>query len=204
MNAEFFGLLSGGLVIVSVIPYALRVHQRKIRPPLTTWSLWSLISLVLLLTYKSSGAEANVWPAVFGFINPILVTILIVTRQRSRLTRPDKVERICIAICVLSLGLWLGVRENRELSQYALYLALVADACAAIPTIKFVWKEPWEDRPFAWGLYAVAYGLGIFAITEHTFANYVLPAYMFLAASGIALPLAIYRWKRRLPITEWV
>ena len=83
MSAQTIGLLSGSLVIISIIPYAIRVHQGKIRPVLTSWSLWSLIGLALLLTYRSAGAEDNIWPAVFGFTNPTLITIERKTMRRT-------------------------------------------------------------------------------------------------------------------------
>lgn len=203
MSTETIGLVSGLLVMASVIPYSIRTRQGKVQPNLTSWSLWTLIGLVLLLTYKSSGAEANVWPAVFGFTNPLLITILVLWR-RGQWTKPNRVEVICLMFGLVSLGLWLGVRENNGMSQYALYLAIVADLFAAIPTIAFVWTQPNDDRPFAWAFFAVGYGLTIFAITEHTFANYVLPLYMFFTALSITFPLALYRWRRKVPLSEWV
>lgn len=203
MSAETIGLVSGLLVVASVIPYGIRTYQGKVQPNLTSWSLWTLIGLALLLTYKSSGAEANVWPAVFGFTNPLLITILVLRRHGGWM-RLNRVEATCLVFGLLSLGLWLLVRENKEMAQYALYLAIVADLLAAIPTIVFVWTQPNGDRPFAWSLFAVGYGLAIFAITEHTFANYVLPLYMFFGALSITLPLALYRWRQKAPLSEWV
>jgi hypothetical protein len=90
------------------------------------------------------------------------------------------------------------------MSQWALYLAIVADLFVAIPTIVFVWTQPNSDRPFAWAFFAVGYGLAIFAITEHTFANYVLPLYMFFGALSITLPLVLYRRRHKVPLSEWV
>ena len=71
VSHEEIGLLSGGLVFASILPYGYRTYQGKIRPVPTSWSLWALIGLALLLTYKSSGAVSNAWPALFGFINPL-------------------------------------------------------------------------------------------------------------------------------------
>ncbi len=203
MNAETIGLISGVLVVISVIPYSIRTFQGKIHPNLTSWSLWTLLGFVLLLTYKSSGAEANVWPAVFGFTNPFLITILVVWR-RGNWGKLNRIEIVCLVFGLLSLVLWCIVHEHKELAQYALYLAIVADACAAIPTIVFVWTQPNGDRPFAWAFFAVGYGLVIFAITEQTFANYVLPLYMFLGSLSITFPLARYRWRQKAPLSEWI
>ncbi|MSU55441.1 MAG: hypothetical protein EXS46_02780 [Candidatus Taylorbacteria bacterium] len=203
LSEEEIGLVSGLLVVASIIPYSIRTYQGKIQPILTSWSLWTLNGLALLLTYKSSGAEANVWPAVFGFTNPLLITIIVLLRYGGW-TKPNRVEIACLVFGLLSLGLWLGVRENKEMSQYALYLAIVADLFAAIPTIEFVWRQPNGDRPFAWALFAVGYGLAIFAITENTFANWVLPFYMICGSLSVAFPLALYRWRHKVPLSEWV
>lgn len=203
MNAELIGLISGLLVMVSIVPYSIRTYQKKIQPKLTSWSLWTLNNLALLLTYKSSGAEANIWPALFEFVNPLIITILIL-RQCGKWTKPDKTEIVCTVFGLLSLGLWFVVRDSRELSQYALYLAMLADACASIPTMIFVWTEPDGDRPFSWAFFAFGYGLAIFAITDHTFANYVLPLYMSCGALVITLPLGLYRWRQKIPLSEWI
>ena len=203
MSTETIGMVSGLLVMMSIIPYSIRIYQSKIHPNLTGWSLWTLIGLALLLTYESSGAKANIWPAVFGFTNPLLITIL-VAKQKGGWSKPDKWEWLCILLCVVSLVSWLTVRNVKELAQFALYLAIIADGCAAIPTFRLVWMQPDSDRPFAWAFFAVGYGLAILAITNHTFANYALPLWMFFTGLGIAFPLAIHRWKQRVPLAEWI
>lgn len=199
---EFIGMLSGLLVIVSIIPYAIGTYRRTIRPNLVTWSIWSVLGLALLLTYKSSGAKANIWPALFGFTNPLLVTIIAIWRGEKK--RPNLLETICVTIGVITIVMWCFVYDNRRLSSYALYLGLIADTFAAVPTIIFVWKTPDGDRPFAWLLFAFAYGLAMFAISETTFANYILPVYMICASCFIATPLVLYRIKEKRPASEWI
>lgn len=203
MTADQIGMVSGLLVIISVIPYGIRTYQRKIQPKLTSWFLWTIIGLALLLTYRSAGAEANVWPAVFAFTNPLLITTLLLLR-REELTKMSHLDKACLVFGTLALVLWALVREQKELAQYTLCLAIVADSFAAIPTIVFLWKHPDQDRPFAWALFAVAYGLAMFAITDHTFANYILPIYMLAGSLLITAPLTLYRIKQRLPWHEWV
>ena len=203
MSAQTIGLLSGALVVASVIPYAIRVYQGKIRPVPTSWTLWSFIGLALLLTYRSVGAGANIWPAVFGFINPTLITILAASRHE-KWKQPKSHEWICLVLGIVTLVLWWFVRDDQRLSQWALLLALVADLCAFVPTAIFFRKEPEGDRPFAWFIFGVGYFLAIFAITERTFANYVLPIYMVAGASIATLLLVIPRIHRRIPLKEWM
>lgn len=202
ISAQAAGLLSGSLVFFSIIPYAIRTYEGKIHPVPTSWSLWSLIGFAVLLTYRSSGAEANLWPAIFGFINPTLITILSLWKH-GKWKRPNLPEQLCLLAGVASLGMWLTLRQNPQLAQYALYVAIVADICAAIPTIAFVWKEPDHDRPLSWFLYALGYFVAIFAIPQNTFANWILPLYMTLVGLVVAFPLALYRLRRRLPLKQW-
>jgi len=189
-------------VFLSIIPYAIRTYERKIQPVPTTWSLWSLIGLAVLLTYRSSGAEANAWPAVFGFVNPILITILSVWRQ-GEWKKPTLSERFCFLFGLASLAMWIFMRRNANLAQYALYVAIAADICAAIPTIIFVWKQPDRDRPFSWVAFAIGYFLAIFAIPQDTVANWILPLYMTVVSLVVAFPLALYRLRQRMPLKYW-
>ena len=202
MKTETIGLIAGLIVVISIVPYAIRAHQGKIDPNPTSWLLWSLIGLALLLTYRSSGAGDNVWPTVFGFTNPTLIAILLI-KNRARWKRFESFECVCFILGLVSLFLWYLFHEKRALVQWVLCLAIFADACAAIPTVVFVWRFPERERPFAWGLFGVGYGLGMFAISEHTFSNYILPLYMCVGSFTITALLARYRWKSRSPITEW-
>jgi len=201
-NSQAIGILSGGLVFLSVVPYAIRTYQGKIEPVPTSWSLWSLIGLAVLLAYRSSGADANVWPAFFGFINPTIIMILSVWK-RGRWRKLTVAERFCFLVGLSSLGLWSVLRQDPARAQYALYLALIADVCAAIPTIVFVWREPDRDRPFAWVMFAIGYFLAVFAIQQDTFANWIVPLYMTSVALVVAFPLTLYRVRRRMPLKQW-
>ncbi|MDO8469806.1 MAG: hypothetical protein Q7S84_02160 [bacterium] len=111
---------------------------------------------------------------------------------------------VCFILGLVSLAGWLQFQGEQRLIQYALYTAIVADSCAAIPTIMFVWRFPLEDRPFAWLLFSVGYGLAIFSITEHHVSNYILPIYMALGSFFVSLPLVLERVKQRVVWREWL
>lgn len=189
--------------MVSIIPYAIRTWQGKIAPNPASWLLWSLIGFLLLLTYQSSGAKANAWPTIFGFANPTLITLILIKKRRTW-KKFEWFEYVCCVTGLVSLVMWWWMRSTKELAQWALYVAILADACAAIPTIIWLWRFPDRDRPFAWGLFAVGYGLITFAISENTIANWILPLYMCFMSTLITCFLVRYRWRSNQPITEWI
>ena len=185
------------------MPYVYGLLKGRNSPEITSWSLWSVIGFSLLLTYKSSGAESNVWPAVFGFTNPIIITVIAVAKRGER-RKLSRLDWVCVVLCAVALGMWLMVRADKQMSQYALYLSMFADACAAIPTIALVWKNPMVDRPFAWGMFGIGYSVGLFAVSEWTLSNAILPIYMLVGSWSIMTPLVLIRLKNRVPLKEWV
>jgi len=199
---ETIGLISGLIVVLSAIPYGIRTYQRKIKPNLVSWSIWAFIGLALLLSYKSSGAGSNVWPAIFGFTSPLMIAVLAIWRGDRK--KPNSLEVTCVVFGVISIVLWYFVRRDPTTAQWSLYIAIVADLFAAIPTVVFLWNNPQEDRPTAWGVFALGYGLAVFAISDHTFANYVLPIYMFALAALVTSLLVAYRVRNRVPLKEWI
>lgn len=203
MDKELIGIVAGAIVFVTLIPYAWRVYCGKIQPNLTSWFLWTVISLALLITYWGSGARENVWMAVVGCINPFLITVLVAVKYPNKI-RMSRSERVCLAIGIASLVLWFVFRNQKSLVQYALYVAIIADGCAAIPTAICYWREPSLDRPFAWGVFCVASMMNIFAIPEPTVSNYAYPLYMTIGSFVITLPLVLYRVKQRISFKEWV
>lgn len=203
MRAETWGLISASIVALSAIPYALNTWAGKAKPNLTSWSLWSVIGFALLVTYRDSRANSNLWPAWFGLINPTCITILAIIRH-NKLEPMTFWEKLSVIGCIASLALWYKVQDNKDLAQFALYLAIAADMCAAIPTFVFVLHSPHEDRPGPWILFAVGYLVSLLAITDHTFSNYILPLYMGFGTLAIAWILAVYRFRQRSPIRQWI
>lgn len=201
-TTELVGILSGVLVFASVLPYSLRVFQKKIKPVLVSWGIWSVLGLAILLTFKSSGAEDNVWPAVFGFSNPLLVTILAFWRGDRR--KPNHLEYTCLALGLSAIAMWVFIQHEQWLVQYALFVAITADALAVIPTIVYLLKNPMDDRPLMWMLFSVGYGLSLFASKELTLADLILPTYMLCGGMCVAIPLLIYRVRRNIPVWDWL
>lgn len=203
MSHEFFGWLSAIFVFGSAIPYAYRTWQGLVEPNITTWGLWSVIGISLVLTYDSSGAGANLIPVIMMPLNPLIIVALAIYKRQGHVEPLTRTEYLCIALCLAALSAWFFVRESEYLSQFALYLSLAADACAIIPTFFWILKNPEKDRPGMWLMFSTGYVFALFAISDHTFANYILPIYMSGVTAAVAVILIHYRIRANIPIREW-
>lgn len=201
-TAELIGYVSGGIVFLSVLPYLWRVWQKKITPNMVSWTVWTILGLAFLLNYKAGGAQDNIWPAVFSFVNPLAVTILLFWKGKKKW--PDRLELLCGALGIASIVMWWFMKENIEMVAVALGIALLADSFAAIPTVRAAWKEPWLDRPFAWACYAAGYGLSLFVLPNWELVSWMLPVFMATVPFNVAFPLAWYRWRNGFPLKEWI
>jgi len=207
VDTETVGLLSGALVAFAGFPYGVRVWQRKITAHPVTWALWSVVGFALLVTYHDAGATTNVWPAVFSFVNPMLIAVLaVVRRDKSKKYKLTWQDALCAVLALTSIAGWLLLKgsTNEVFMLYALCLAIAADVSSAVPTILFLVKEPMEDRPGAWVLFGIGYAVGMFAIEANTISNWLLPIWMVCAAFGIVALLVVPRVRAGVPVREWI
>jgi hypothetical protein len=201
MQADMIGYIASLLVVASIIPYATRVVQRKIAPNLVTWALWSLTSYTLLIIYIGIGDVENVWPFVFGFTNPLLITILALYFGSRKLPELEEIKYIIVSVILIA---WLHLmhKEGSHI-EYILYVAIAANIFAAVPTIKFVIKNPTMDKPLSWTLFGIGHGLALFAINDHSIMSCIFSVYLLLMASIITAILLNHRIQYRIPIREW-
>lgn len=201
MTHELIGKISGAIVLLSGIIYMRQIIQRRVHPNFASWCIWALIGGAVWINYKTSGATDNAWVAFFGMINPVVIAILAFFYEKR--VWPDRTEVICLMLGLISITIWWFMEKRG--AEIALYVAIFADLCAAFPTARLFRKEPWQDRPLMWILFALGFGLAMFAIPDdgQNLANYALPVYMVTMSSVLAWFLVRYRIKNKDPFSEW-
>ncbi len=216
MNAHVFGAISGVLVFASAIPYFYNAIRGRIELHALSWSLWTLIGISMLVTYIGSGARDSFWPVVANVVNPALILAIILWRKKragetftarkatEALAALGSLEWACLILGIGSLVIYAALFQFPHLVPISLYVSLLADVCAAIPTIKMVWKNPNDDKPFAWSIFTIGYACAIPAITEPSVASYALPVYMVITYGTIAVITSVYRLKTKAPLLEWI
>lgn len=186
-----WGALSALLIAISGIPYMWGIYKRSIpRPVLSTWGIWAVLGLLLLVAYYEAGArnDTTLLAAWMGFINPVIIFILALKYGEFRWTR---LETMCVIFCMVSIVVW----KTTGNPLLGLLGGLLADAMGIIPQIRHVVKSPADEPLFPWGLFCIGSAVNLLGIQEWTLAQYVYPVYMTAGSLLLVLPLLAYRMK---------
>lgn len=184
-----WGGLSAVLIAVSGLHYMWGIVSGQVpRPVRSTWGIWAVLGLLLLLTYSGSGArvDSTLLAAWIGFINPVIIFFLALKFGTFEWKRLDTV---CVAICVVSLAVWWWTNDP----FMGLIGLLVTDAMGALPQVRATWKQPGDEPVFPWAMFCLGSAVNLLAVDQWTVTHYLYPVYMTVESAFIVLPLIVYR-----------
>ncbi|MEK7579442.1 MAG: hypothetical protein AAB460_02855 [Patescibacteria group bacterium] len=199
---ETIGRISGFLMVASIIPYLFGVYTKRIVANPISWGIWTLVGFAFLVSSVSAGvSKDNLWPIIFGFVNPLLVSVLALWKGTAK--KPEPFDWACATLGVLAITAWFFTKDEPTTVRFAMYIAVCADVCAGIPTARFLYGSPQMDRPLAWILFTTAWALALTILPEWTPEYVTIPLYMFTAGAVISYPVVRYRVVNRLSWREW-
>ncbi len=205
MWQHVIGFVSGLLVVVSNFPlcWGIQTGKRELRSG--QWTVWALIAFTMAFTYCNAGTGANAWPAVFGFANVVTACGCVFRTIKRKYGSLDSVNLhgMVVLFCAFGSVLAIVVGFVPHGVRLLLYCAMFADALIAIRVIRGFVSKPDTAGPFAYVFFGCGHGLSMFAIVNHTVANYALPVYMVAVSLCAAVPLTIYRLKKGVPFRTW-
>jgi hypothetical protein len=200
---ETIGFVSGLFVILSAVPLCCDVFRGRRQILLGDWASSVFLSFALILTYWSVGAKANSWPVIAAFGNSVVVGLCMLWRKPVLPDGLTRAELMAFAFGAVACVVWIFVHDTAWLAQYPLYLVLFADACVSVPVLLYFCVHDATDKPFFYVMSAIGYGISVFTITEHTVAQYAVPAYMVWILSSCATPLIRGRIRLGIPLRTW-
>ncbi len=203
MEKQLIGIIAGILIFGSNIPYATRIIQGKIKPKFSTWLVWTVIGLSIMLTYQPVSSQWSFWAVMFDFVDPLLI-IFAMLYKNTNVFKFNTFEIYCMIASFILIAIWAIAKNIQLFAEITLYIAIATDLCAAIPQLQQVIRKPEDDRPFAWGIYACGHGLAFFATTHPTTADCVLLIYMFCMYTTITIPLVVHRIREKISWKKWI
>jgi hypothetical protein len=176
---ELVGFFAGVLALLAFIPYINSILKGITKPSRTSWSIWFVVGLVLMVSYKSGGATNTIWMPISYVIGPFIVMIL---SLKYGVGGYSKLDIACICLAVISLIIWLLSQSN----SITLFMYLVIDFFAVLPTLHKTYKRPQDEDRLTWIIIFTASVFNLFALDSYGFIKIAYPLYMFIG-NGLIL-----------------
>lgn len=180
------GLIAGILAMLAVVPYIRSILSGRTKPNRASFLIWTGVGLMVAATYKASGATTTLWVALAYFVSPLIVAAL---SLKYGVGGASRLDLVCLSGALLSLALWWATRS----APTSLYINILVDALAVIPTAKKAWLDPGSEDRSAWQLAFLANAVDLFAIRSWAPEISIYPIYSFLATGTIVTALTLKR-----------
>lgn len=200
LEPYYFGLLAQFILAVSIVPYTISIFRGTVKPNRISWFIWSVIGFAFWLITPDSADQVTKMLTVIFWINPTLIFVL--TLFKGEYIKPDTIEKFSLLVGFCAIVVWLIFRDNSGVLPTV--IAIAADFCALLPTLRFVMSAPNEEAPLAWICFFLGSFIAIFGIEHYTLQNLLLPVYMTIGASLVVFPLVRYRIRMGIPIRHWI
>ena len=178
------GIVASIVAILATVPYVASILRGTTKPSVTTWTIWTSVSILLASSYYASGATNSFWITVTYAASSTLIAVL---SFRYGMVTITKLDWICLFGALLSAVPWLIFRS----APGTLYVVLVIDALGAIPTISKAYVDPVSENRVAWLIAFLANSLNLFAVGTWNAQIGIFPIYAFASTGLIALLLFV-------------
>lgn len=188
--APIAGVSAGVLDFFAFLPYIRSILRHETKPNRATFTIWTVVSTVILLSYFSAGARDTIW---FVLVYSIMQYIVFGLSFKYGMGGFNKLDILCLLAALVGVILWM--RTKNPLS--ALYINIVLEAIGYAPTIKKAYTHPETENTFAWIVSMTAAFVNIFAITSFVLHIALYPFVILTCNSIVTLLLLFSPYNRK-------
>lgn len=174
---EIIGVIATALTFVAYIPYYRDILKGKTRPHIYSWSLWGLLTVLVVALQIKGGAGPATWVTASAGLLCLGVVILSLRNGKRDITKSDTIVAV---LSLIAIDFWL-IADQPEV---AITLAIVADLLAFIPTVRKSYYDPYSETLSLFITNTLRFCLALFAVAEFT---YLSSAWIVAWAVGNAL-----------------
>jgi len=136
--------------------YRTSALHKETSPNTASWSIWAFGSVVNLLTYSSMSNDwvKDILPAVCSFC---CIVVFVCYLRQGKLQKLSLTDILIFSFDIVATTVWL-VADSALIGNMACQLGTVI---SFYPIIRETLKDPKKERPLAWIIWSIAYGLDI-------------------------------------------
>jgi uncharacterized protein with PQ loop repeat len=186
---EIFGATAVILTFLSYIPYYRDILKGKTHPHIYSWSLWGLLTVLIVILQIKGGAGPGTWIAAAAGLLCVGVVILSLKRGKRDITLADKIAAI---LSLIAIGFWLIANQP----IVSVILVVTADILAFFPTVRKSWHHPYTETLSLYITNTFRFILGLLAVEHYTILSSLWLA-AWVAANGLFSIILIVRRAHR-------
>ena len=174
---EVIGVIAVVLTFIAYIPYYRDILTGKTRPHVYSWSLWGLLTILLVALQIKGGAGPATWITAAAGLLCIGVVFLSLKNGKKDITTSDTIVAI---LSLVAIGSWL-LADQPEIS---ISLVILADMLAFIPTVRKSYRDPYSETLSLYVTNAIRFTLALLAVESY---NYLSTSWIIAWVIGNAL-----------------
>ncbi|WP_449277314.1 hypothetical protein [Leucobacter sp. GX24907] len=175
-------LVTLALSMVGAGRYAYLTIRGKVRPNLVTWSLWAAAPLIGFFAQLDSGVGMPSLQTLGSGLGPLIVFIAALLTRHGRV-RVTVFDIWCGVFALIALIAWITAGDAR----YAVFLAIIADGVAAIPTFRKAWHDPNSESVFLFVLTVLGSVITLLTMTSWAPEVWGFSGYLLLVSLSLTL-----------------
>lgn len=158
---EFLGIIATVLTFAAYVPYYRDILRGKTHPHVYSWSLWGLLTVLIVAFQIKDGAGPAVFVTIAAGLLCIGVVVLGLKYGKRDITTSDKVVAV---LALVAIGFWVLAKQP----VVSLLLVITADLLAFIPTVRKSWNKPYSETLSLYVTNTIRFVLAFFAIQNYT------------------------------------
>jgi hypothetical protein len=183
----FLGIVGGVLQGICYVPYIRDIVRGSTRPHRGTWTIWCLLSAIVLASQYADGGHWSLLVAVAQVIGSAVIWAFSLTRGVGGTSRLDLTLGAVAALGVVG---WSASGDP----TIATVSIVIADTMAVSMMLPKTFRLPYSETPSAYAISAVSGLFAIAAVGSLDFGLLVYPVYV--VAADVAV-VAVIGFRRR-------
>lgn len=179
------GVVAVVLTFVAYIPYYRDIIRGKTHPHIYSWSLWALLTILIVALQIKGGAGISTLVTVSAGLLCLGVIVLGLKHGKRDITVFDTLVAI---LSLIAMGFWL--LANQPVT--AIILVVVADVLAFVPTVRKSWHKPHTETLSLYATNSFRFLLALLAVKHYSILTALWPA-TWVVANGLFAAMLILR-----------
>ncbi len=158
---EILSIIAVVLTFVAYVPYYRDILKGKTHPHIYSWSLWGLLTILLVALQIQGGAGVATWVTAAAGLLCVGVVVLSLKDGKKDITKSDTIVAV---LSLMAIGFWLIVDQP----IISIVLVVIADLLAFYPTVRKSWRKPHTETLSLYVTNTLRFTLALLAVETYT------------------------------------